>query len=215
MHEAVFQLNHHSVYANATKRADVNLRMWCGRHADLLYFTGRDVREALEMVEKEVPLAEVIEDEGELVAVTEGCLLSHQDDLLEKHLEEHNCLTFYPVKYSDGDLFARVFSLERGNLSAFFHSVGTEYNVDVVSISEIEAIGHYPALMFNSDMPDFSKRQREAITRAFEMGYYQIPRETTTEEIAGKLEINRRTLEEHLRRAEKKAVESLLKMNQV
>ena len=212
MHEAVFRITHHSVYANATDVDDVSLHMWCGRHADLLHLSGRDVETALDHIRNEIELADVLEEDGEVVAVTRRCLLSHQDNLLEKHLQRHNCLTFYPVSYSDGQMLTRVISLEKENLSAFYHSIQTDFDVEVVSIRDIEGIEQYPALLFNADLPDFSQRQREAISRAFEMGYYQIPRETTTAEVAAELDINRRTFEEHLRRAEKKAVESLLNL---
>lgn len=215
MHEAVFRITHHSLYAAATDVDDVTIHMWCGRHADLLHFRGRDVAAAVDLIREEMALADVIEEEGEVVAVTERCLLSHQDNLLEKHLQAHNCLTFYPVSYSDGRMLTRVISLDRANLSAFYHSLQADFEVDVVSIRELSSIEQYPALLFNADLPDFSRRQREAISRAFEMGYYEIPRGTTTADIAAEFDINRRTFEEHLRRAEQKAVASLLQLTDV
>jgi len=43
-----------------------------------------------------------------------------------------------------------------------------------------------------------------------EAGYYEIPRKATTGELAGRLDVDRRTFEEHLRRAEKKLLPALV-----
>ncbi len=58
-------------------------------------------------------------------------------------------------------------------------------------------------------LPDLSPRQREALVTAFEAGYYEIPREATTEELGEALGVDRRTAEEHLRRAENKLLGAL------
>lgn len=46
-------------------------------------------------------------------------------------------------------------------------------------------------------------RQREVIQTAYEMGFYEVPRETSTEAVAAALEIDASTVAEHLQRAER------------
>ena len=53
-------------------------------------------------------------------------------------------------------------------------------------------------------------RQREVIETAFEMGYYEIPRRTTHEDIAGALDLSGSTVDEHLRKAECRLMEQIL-----
>ena len=53
-------------------------------------------------------------------------------------------------------------------------------------------------------------RQREVIETAFDLGYYEIPRRTTHEEIAGTLDLSGSTVDEHLRKAEARLMEQLL-----
>lgn len=48
-----------------------------------------------------------------------------------------------------------------------------------------------------------TERQREAIQTAYEMGFYDVPREATTEDVATELDVNAATLSEHLQRAER------------
>jgi hypothetical protein len=53
-------------------------------------------------------------------------------------------------------------------------------------------------------------RQREALVAAWEHGYYNIPRETSGEEIAAELGISHQTLSELLRRGTEKLIKSQL-----
>ena len=50
-------------------------------------------------------------------------------------------------------------------------------------------------------------KQRKALTRAFESGYYDIPRGVTTEELATDLGISHQALSERFRRAHKGLIE--------
>ena len=53
-------------------------------------------------------------------------------------------------------------------------------------------------------------RQREVIETAFGMGYYEIPRRTTHEDIASALDLSGSTVDEHLRKAEARLMDQLL-----
>lgn len=53
-------------------------------------------------------------------------------------------------------------------------------------------------------------RQETVIRRAFEMGYYEVPRQTSTEEIAGDLGLDPSTVTEHLQRSERNLLAGLL-----
>lgn len=48
-----------------------------------------------------------------------------------------------------------------------------------------------------------TERQREVIEMAYEMGFYEIPRRVSTEDIAEKLDVDAATVSEHLQRAER------------
>lgn len=53
-------------------------------------------------------------------------------------------------------------------------------------------------------------RQYEVLEHALEAGYFEWPRETTSEELAAEMEINRSTMLEHLRKAESKLLTDAL-----
>ena len=52
-------------------------------------------------------------------------------------------------------------------------------------------------------LEELTDRQREAIRTAYEMGYYEVPRTVTTEDVAAELEVDPSTIAEHLQRAER------------
>ena len=53
-------------------------------------------------------------------------------------------------------------------------------------------------------------KQRHALVSAISMGYYEWPKKANLEELAAKLGVKRRTLQENLRKAESKLLPKLL-----
>lgn len=53
-------------------------------------------------------------------------------------------------------------------------------------------------------------RQRELVELAFDSGYYDVPRRATTKEVASEIELDDSTVSEHLRRAERNLIASVL-----
>lgn len=52
-------------------------------------------------------------------------------------------------------------------------------------------------------LDDLTDRQQEVIRTAFEMGYYEVPREVSTGDVAAELGVDPSTVAEHLQRAER------------
>jgi predicted DNA binding protein len=59
-------------------------------------------------------------------------------------------------------------------------------------------------------LSSFPPRQRVVLNTAYEKGYYEIPRETTLEEIADEVGITKTTASNHLRKAERRTIEFLV-----
>ncbi|SIS19510.1 helix-turn-helix domain-containing protein [Natronorubrum thiooxidans] len=59
-------------------------------------------------------------------------------------------------------------------------------------------------------LSSFPPRQREILNVAYEQGYYEIPRETTLEEVADEIGITKTTASNHLRKAERRVIEFLV-----
>jgi DNA-directed RNA polymerase specialized sigma24 family protein len=78
------------------------------------------------------------------------------------------------------------------------------------TVGEYEAAGVSPDLRKldayegrDRPMDELTDRQREVIETAYEKGYYEVPREATTGDVAAELDVDPSTVAEHLQRAER------------
>jgi predicted DNA binding protein len=211
MYEAIFEISGGVAYEDATKGTDANVELWCNDHCDLLH-VGSDRGEAVKRaVEAAVGVRDTITREDEYVIITDECLKPHTEDNVEAYLAANECLLLPPLRYERGAKLCRVLALDPANLTTFYREINERYRVTVRSKREITTIDReHPLLSLHSAIPTLSDRQREAIVTAYEADYYAIPRGTTTTELSTELGINRRTFEEHLRRAENKLVGKLV-----
>jgi len=211
MYEAIFEISGGVAYEDATKGTDANVELWCNDHCDLLHI-GSDQDEAVkDEIEAVVGVKDTITRGAEYIIITDECLKPHTQDNIETYLAANECLLLPPLRYERGAKLCRVLALDPANLTTFYREVNERYRVTVRSKREITTIDReHPLLSLHSAIPTLSDRQREAIVAAHEAGYYAIPRETTTTELSTELGINRRTFEEHLRRAENKLVGKLV-----
>lgn len=78
------------------------------------------------------------------------------------------------------------------------------------TVSEYETAGVSPELRKldtyegrERPLDELTDRQREVIRTAYDEGYYEVPREVTTDDIAAELGVDPSTVAEHLQRAER------------
>lgn len=127
------------------------------------------------------------------------CFLAADSETVGRVLFENftrrDLLTVPPIRcYDDGSsTFALV-----GTESAIQNAVdGIPAGVDV----RIEAVGSGPVARKN--VPGMlSDKQLEAVQVALDVGYYDLPRKGTTEDVADQLDCTAATASEHLRKAE-------------
>jgi hypothetical protein len=76
----------------------------------------------------------------------------------------------------------------------------SEYETAGVSPT-LEKLGSYDGR--ERPLDELTDRQREIIQTAYDMGYYEVPREATTEAVASEIDVDPSTVAEHLQRAER------------
>jgi len=81
-------------------------------------------------------------------------------------------------------------------------------DLDFVSVRETDRDPSQPGV--DGDLADLTDRQREALTVAYDAGYFEWPRDNTAEEIAPELGITSSTLHWHLREAQSRVFSTLL-----
>lgn len=211
MYEAVFHVEGEGPYERATAASQISIELWCNDHCDLLSVVGDEDDLVLDQLVHSVGVRQRLQDGDDRLIVTDACLKEHGDDYIEQYLTAHDCLTLPPLRYENGAKVVRVLALDAANLTAFYRDVASDHAVTVASKRELGTPGvDTPILSLEALLPTLSPRQREVYRVAHDQGYFEIPRGTTTEEIAAEVGIERRTAEHHLRRAEQKLADALV-----
>lgn len=90
---------------------------------------------------------------------------------------------------------------ETASLRVFMNDIGNRINgFKVISVTNGDKLSSSPLQVL-------TQKQREVIIRAFQLGYYDIPRKISSSRIAVKLDINQSTFTEHRRKAERRIME--------
>ncbi|WP_135821578.1 helix-turn-helix domain-containing protein [Halostella litorea] len=209
MYEATFRVGD-TEQPIPTAGREVRVDLWCNDHCDLVRAVGDDADAALADVAATVGVADRVRDGGEHVAVTEECLAARRSDNVERYVGRHGCLLLPPLRYADGERVSRVLALSGDALGRVYRDlVDDGHEVAVESKRGVDAVtGEGPLLDPGGVVPQLTARQREVLLTAVEGGYYDLPRETTTAAVAESVGVERRTAEDHLRRAERKVVEA-------
>ena len=115
---------------------------------------------------------------------------------------------------------AKIFAPSFESLRQFLDSLRNSYNVKVASkhfLRELEKVcpenlmrtGYYEVA---SATELLTKRQAEALKLASRMRYYDMPKRTSMQEIAGQMGISEAAASELLRKAEKKLLPAIARM---
>lgn len=211
MHIATFRIEGRGAFADITREVDASIELWCNDHCDLLRVNGDSDQSILQEIDELAGVRESIIEANEVVIITENCLEQYEVTMVDTFLARHGCLMLPPLTYHRGYKTCRILALESESLTSLYRDLIEKTNVVVESKRTVNGIAHdAPMLSLGDTLPAFSPRQREVLLLAYELGYYEIPRSTTTTDIANEMGIERRTAEQHLRRAENKLVESIV-----
>ncbi|MFC7127850.1 helix-turn-helix domain-containing protein [Haloferax chudinovii] len=211
MYEASLRIRDDSAYAAATAGNAASVELWCNEHCDMLHVSGGVGSDVLDRVGDTVGVAASVERGDELVVVTADCLRDHEIDHIEGYVRKHGLLLVPPLRYRGGAKVCRLLAVSADDLTACFRDlVDSGFDVSVESKRAVSfASGSGPLLAPADAMPALTGRQREALRLAHAGGYYDLPRGIETATIADEMGVSRRTAEEHLRRAERKVMDSV------
>lgn len=216
MYQATFKIRGQGPYAQATAIGDAHIELWCNDHCDLLHVKAGDGDTALERVAAEVGVTEELVHGDNRVVITDECLKHRDPSTIEDYLGRHGCLLIPPLTYTDGAKHCRVLALDSATLSAVYRDLAADHDVTVVEKHELTTPPrNSPMGVMDANLPSLTPRQRDVLRAAHDAGYYRIPRDVTTEDLATQFGLDRRTVEEHLRRAENKILGSLVEHGMV
>lgn len=210
MYEAVLCIPSDNVYATPTQTNACRIMLWCAGHCDLVYVSGDDTDPAIHALDEAVGLQAIERTSREAVALTRTCPVEHDGSYVDAYLRAHSCFLMPPLQYLDGKRRFRFIAADSQVLKELYNDlIADGVSVEVESKREITPKPTSgPVFVPQTSLPSLTSRQRETMALAVEMGYYELPRQTSTEAIGTQMGVTRRTVETHLRRAEKKLIEA-------
>jgi len=214
MYEAIFTIDDsdESVYTNSTKNTDCDLELWCNGHSDILFVQGTAIESILPHIRSDIGIAEKTVNDESVILITKSCLIDTKENYIGDYIDRHGCMLLPPRRYNKEGKHCRILALDPDDLSGLYRDlIDDGYDVEINSKKQIDQPSKpTPLLTTNIGSPELTTRQYNVLLLAVESGYYEIPKGTTTEELASKLDIARRTFDQHLRIAEKKVIASFV-----
>ena len=117
------------------------------------------------------------------------------------------CTVLWPALFANGEETYTILAPSREKLDDLVARLGAHGSASVERLADV----HPAALSVSVPLADITtaltERQLIVLQKAIADGYYASPRRTSTEALAAEFGVTRSTLEEHLRKAERRVLE--------
>jgi len=208
LYEASFRVKHECPYREISEEyPDLTIREWYLSDCQVIEITapGSPTDELLDQIDRLGTILHESVDESGLHVVTQSCLCSLEDSIIER-FEKYNCLYQPPTVHRQGWEHYTVIAFDEDDVRKLLHDLETDRDVEVLSKTAIteQQIPHSMLAPVDQLFEDVTERQMAALRLALESGYYEQPRKTSLRELADLTAVARSTYEEHLRKAENK-----------
>lgn len=208
LYEASFRVKHECPYREISEHyPDLTIREWYLSDCQVIEITSSEfpADELLKEIDHLGTILHKSIDESGLHAVTQSCLCSLEDSIIER-FEEYNCLYQPPTIHRQGWEHYTVIAFDESDIQALHHDLEADRDIEVLSKTAIteQQIPHSMLAPVDQLFEDVTERQMAALRLALESGYYEQPRKTSLRELANQTAVARSTYEEHLRKAENK-----------
>jgi hypothetical protein len=206
--EASFRVKHECPYREISEHyPDLTIREWYLSDCQVVELTapGSPTDDLLDEIERLGPVLHRSVDESGLHVVTQSCLCSLEDSIIER-FEEYNSLYQPPTIHRQGWEHYTVIAFDESDVRALLRDLEADRDVEILSKTAIteQQVPHSMLAPVDQLFEDVTDRQLAALQLALESGYYEQPRKTSLRELADRTAVARSTYEEHLRKAENK-----------
>ena len=214
--ELRIQIQHDSPHLNFSKSfLDTDLYGYCNSKFDILMIPRKLNVQNLEMAKNFYPnkqdwkITTIESNPTTITYISMKCLC---DKTINSQIQQQGGISIYPIRFSKGWSHYQIVCLDNSILSSVVQVLQTYPRTKINSIRELESNGFFPSQMISTTefTSELTEHQLLILIRAFELGYYEIPRRTRTQDIAMEFQVSRYAVEKTLRKAENKLFTSLM-----
>lgn len=139
------------------------------------------------------------------------CTCYLDDTSFMKQLHNAGGLPVYPIRYEQGWEYHKIICFNEYDLKTVMQFLNSLPVFELISVSDKGDDALLNQSLFTSEIfRDLTANQKNILTKAFEMGYYNIPRELKLSELANEIGISRYAVEKSLRLAENKIMKMVM-----
>lgn len=201
--EARLRIRHRGCFSERTQGAQLG----ADRDSDVIVLHGTDPRHLDEML---TALAATQPRPPEMLSRSSTALVVRarsSPHAVPAEIAAAGCTVLWPALFVGGEESYTVLAPSRERLDALVARLAAHGNVHLEGVADALP----SALHVNVPLADITtaltERQLIVLQKAIAEGYYDSPRRTSTEALAAAFGVTRSTLEEHLRKAERRVLE--------
>jgi len=196
--------------------SDVKVSLWCNWSIDIIVLDTENISQKNELLQK---LQEYIGENMILApsidsspVIVRPC--SCPSTPVTVVLPDYDGFHLSPIKYDHNKEILHVM-LSSESSERLFDRIKSIQNVEDVNLKYLKP-HKFPERPFplyvpvNDILQNLTDKQYEILLEAYNKGYYELPRQATTELLSQKFNISRRAFEDHLRKAERNIFNTIL-----
>ena len=220
MFEVTFRIQHNCPYTRfSIKHPNVRIVEWCNNKAHVMEIQSPDIatfakiKDDLEdlLMWKGGKILKRNFVSGDLQLVIKTCRCSKISPNVSDVIEGNAGLSIPPDIYYKGWEEYKAIGFRDTDYKKMFKDLGALGPIEIVEKKMLpeRSMRDTFAITLSTVFSELTEKQIESLLMALDYGYYNIPKQITAEEIAGKNHFARTTYEEHLRKAESKILQAI------
>ncbi|MFX0013283.1 MAG: helix-turn-helix domain-containing protein [Candidatus Hermodarchaeota archaeon] len=216
LYNVLVKINHNCPFSRLSKKfPTVEVLHWCNSHYDVLEIRGSKTEVDNAIADVHTNLGSIIKKslgQDHVQMVIKQCECDYEP--FSVILDSYKCIRLPPVKYLAGEEVVKLLITldDLKTISDELKKKDPSALVEILTIAPIKEIDNpklHP-LYLDELRTDLTYKQLQVITKAYDQGYYELPRNVSIDSLSDEMAIKPRTFQEHLRKAERKIMKKII-----
>lgn len=201
------------------KHPEIRIVEWCNREVHVMEVECPDI-ETFSRIEKDLNElliwrgGRVLKKsflKGDLQLILKTCRCNKISPNVSDVIEANSALAVPPDVYFGGWEEYRVVGFRDSDYKRLFEGLSELGPVEILAKRVVpeKSLKDTFAISLTTVFSELTQKQLNSLMLALDLGYYEMPKKVTAEQIADKQKLARTTYEEHLRKAESKILQAI------